>query len=80
MHSSHLFVCLLVFHWKEKDMRLIESNFYNTNLTRTLQILSSYELEEVGEGYPKIPEFPFALPVLLGGITSLIVFYRIKFK
>jgi hypothetical protein len=28
---------------------------------------------------PSVPEFPFAIPVLLIGITSLIVFYRMKF-
>lgn len=28
----------------------------------------------------KAPEFPFALPMLLVGITSLILLYRIKFK
>jgi len=29
---------------------------------------------------PKIPEFPFAVPILLVSITSLIVFYRFKFR
>lgn len=28
----------------------------------------------------KIPEFPFAIPILLMGITSSIVFYRMKFR
>jgi len=28
----------------------------------------------------KIPEFPFSIPVLLIGITSLIIFYRIQFR
>jgi len=27
-----------------------------------------------------IPEFPFAIPILLVSITSLIVFYRMKFR
>ncbi|MGI0006750.1 MAG: hypothetical protein ACREAR_01995, partial [Nitrosotalea sp.] len=27
-----------------------------------------------------VPEFPFAIPVLLIGITSLIVFHRLKLK
>ena len=26
-----------------------------------------------------VPEFPFAIPVLLMGVTSLIIFYRLKF-
>ncbi len=28
----------------------------------------------------KVPEFPFAIPILLISITSTIVFYRMKFK
>ncbi|MGI0058442.1 MAG: hypothetical protein ACREBJ_01630 [Nitrosotalea sp.] len=28
----------------------------------------------------KVPEFPFAIPILLVSITSLIIFYRLKFK
>ena len=28
----------------------------------------------------KVPEFPFAIPVLIASITSLIIFYRMEFK
>jgi hypothetical protein len=26
----------------------------------------------------KVPEFPFTIPILLAGITSILVFYRLK--
>ena len=55
---------------------------------------NQYEVETVGESpsgfgldvsfnkleYSTIPEFPFAIPVLLISIVSVIVFYRIKFS
>ena len=39
-----------------------------------------YELLETGEGYPKIPEFPFALSILTISIVSLIIFYQMRFR
>jgi hypothetical protein len=39
-----------------------------------------YVQNETVSTIPKIPEFPFAVPVLIIGLVSLLVFYRIKFK
>jgi len=38
----------------------------------TFPIVSSYELEEIGEGYPNVPEFPLALLVLLMALIPII--------
>ncbi len=40
----------------------------------------SYVQNETSPAPPKAPEFPFAIPVLLASIASLIIFYRIKFR
>lgn len=37
-------------------------------------------VNETDSSIPRIPEFPFAIPVLLISITSLIVFYRMRFR
>ena len=42
--------------------------------------LTEFELLEIGQGYPTVPEFPFAIPVFLASIISIIVFYRMKFR
>jgi predicted secreted protein with PEFG-CTERM motif len=38
-----------------------------------------YAQNETGSSMSKIPEFPFAIPILLISIVSAIVFHRIKF-
>ncbi|MDE1767297.1 MAG: hypothetical protein KGI27_13650 [Thaumarchaeota archaeon] len=45
-----------------------------------IQLPISSTPEKIEIGAPSIPEFPLAIPVLLIGITSLIVFYRVKFR
>jgi len=49
--------------------------------TRTLEIdfPQNRSLVEI-KGTQIVPEFPFAIPILLIGITSLIVFYRMRFR
>ncbi|MHB8547370.1 MAG: hypothetical protein ACYDAJ_11435 [Nitrosotalea sp.] len=39
-----------------------------------------YVENETNSSIPKIPEFPFAIPIFIIGISSLILFYRMKFR
>lgn len=45
-----------------------------------IQLPYSTTPEKIEIGARGIPEFPFAIPILLISITSMIVFYRLKFK
>lgn len=42
--------------------------------------VSPYCMSETIHAVPKIPEFPYTIPILAASITSLIAFYRIKFR
>ncbi|MDE2591010.1 MAG: hypothetical protein KGL95_15240 [Patescibacteria group bacterium] len=55
----------------------------NNSTYRTLEIflpVGVFGENIVIGGFESIPEFPFAIPVLLISITSLIIFYRMKFR
>lgn len=49
-----------------------------TKFETDLNLLDPYNKTINPDMYPAVPEFPFVIPVLLIGITSLIVFSRIK--
>ena len=51
--------------------------------SKPLQIMvlpEKYVENEINSSMTKLPEFPFAIPVFIASITSLILLYRIKFK
>lgn len=48
---------------------------HTLNLPSPSSIVTKVEI--IGDN--KIPEFPLAIPVMLIGIISVIVFYRVKF-
>jgi hypothetical protein len=48
-------------------------------MTDTSSLSSNQNSDQIPT-YTKSPEFPFAVPVMLIGIVSVIAFYRIKFR
>lgn len=57
----------------------LQNSLYTTSCSRDALFANSYDdLQILGTGTTPIPEFPLAIPVLLIGIVSLVVFYRIK--
>lgn len=49
------------------------------NMTNTSSLSSNQNSDQIPT-YTKSPEFPFAVPVMLMGIVSVIAFYRVKFR
>ncbi|NHI02589.1 hypothetical protein DYY67_0628 [Candidatus Nitrosotalea sp. TS] len=70
-------------YWKmmDKTTPVVYHESQTSNNTRTLEIdfENGTSIMYIYGTY-LVPEFPFAVPVLLIGITSLIVFYRVKFR
>lgn len=50
------------------------------SLTKILNVSEQQGARYAEESSTATPEFPFAIPVLLVSITSLILFYRLKFR
>jgi len=67
------------FSYSTNPIDYTESN--TTTKSRVLEIdFPQYQSITNIQGTTIIPEFPFAVPVLLIGITSVIAFYRVKFE